>query len=255
MIVEYVLGGVVTAALLVYLVYALLRPESSEAVLKRRDHDHQWLDSDRDLFRGPHRARRSARPLHGPRVRRRAHVPVARASAGGGVPLSRLGRRTRRASSTGSPTRSPCCCSTPRASCSSTPSSGCRPCCRSIRRTVRGSRRPRLQHGRQLRHQHQLAELRRREHDELSHPDGGAHHAELRLGRDRHRAADRADPRLCARVGEHGRQLLGRPDPLARSTCCCRCRSSPRCSSSGRACRRTSAPMSTRPRSKAPSRP
>jgi K+-transporting ATPase KdpF subunit len=27
MIVEYVLGGVVTAALLVYLVYALLRPE------------------------------------------------------------------------------------------------------------------------------------------------------------------------------------------------------------------------------------
>ena len=29
--------------------------------------------------------------------------------------------------------------------------------------------RPRLQHGRQLRHQHQLAELRRREHAELSH--------------------------------------------------------------------------------------
>jgi K+-transporting ATPase KdpF subunit len=27
MIVEYVLGGIVTAALLVYLVYALLRPE------------------------------------------------------------------------------------------------------------------------------------------------------------------------------------------------------------------------------------
>jgi K+-transporting ATPase KdpF subunit len=27
MIVEYVLGGVVTAALLIYLVYALLRPE------------------------------------------------------------------------------------------------------------------------------------------------------------------------------------------------------------------------------------
>ena len=30
MLVEYILGGVVTAALLVYLVYALLRPRNSE---------------------------------------------------------------------------------------------------------------------------------------------------------------------------------------------------------------------------------
>ena len=35
---------------------------------------------------------------------------------------------------------------------------------------------PDLQHGGQLRHQHQLAELRRREHAELSHPDGRPHH-------------------------------------------------------------------------------
>ena len=34
--------------------------------------------------------------------------------------------------------------------------------------------------------------------------------------------ADCADPRLRAGVGQHGRQFLGRSDPLQRSTCCCR---------------------------------
>ena len=37
--------------------------------------------------------------------------------------------------------------------------------------------RPRLQHVGELRHQHQLAILHARNDDELSHPDGRAHHA------------------------------------------------------------------------------
>ena len=49
------------------------------------------------LFRGPHRDRRSARPLHDPRLRRRAHIPVAGAAAGRGCSLSncRCRRKTR----------------------------------------------------------------------------------------------------------------------------------------------------------------
>ena len=111
-----------------------------------------------------------------------------------------------------------------------------------------------LQHGRQLRHQHQLAELRRREHDVLSRADVGPDAAEFPLGGDRHRARGRADPRLRARLGEDHRQFLGRYDPLhALHPAADLHRLSP-CSSSGRACRRRSAPMSTRRRWKAPSR-
>ncbi len=47
------------------------------------------------------------------------------------------------------------------------------------------SSRSRLQHRRQLHHQHQLAELRRREHDELPHADGGARVAQLHARRRR----------------------------------------------------------------------
>ena len=72
----------------------------------------------------------------------------------------------------------------------------------------------RLQHGGELRHQHQLAVLRPRNDDELSGADGGADGAQFRLGRDRHRARRRADPRLCAALGADGRQFLGRSDPL-----------------------------------------
>ena len=46
-----------------------------------------------------------------------------------------------------------------------------------------------VQYGHQLRHQHQLAGLRRRDHHELPHPDGRADRPELRVGRDRHRGA------------------------------------------------------------------
>ena len=42
----------------------------------------------------------------------------------------------------------------------------------------------------------------------------GADGAQLRLGRDRHRAGDRADPRVRPPVGADHRQFLGRYDPL-----------------------------------------
>ena len=51
------------------------------------------------------------------------------------------------------------------------------------------------------------------------------------------------------------RQLLGRPDPQHALRAAAALHRRSRCSASGRACRRPSAPTSTRPRSKAPSRP
>ena len=51
-----------------------------------------------------------------------------------------------------------------------------------------------MEHGRQLRHQHQLAGLRRRDDDELPDPDARPDGAELRLGGDRHGRAGGADP-------------------------------------------------------------
>ena len=89
--------------------------------------------------------------------------------------------------------------------------------------------RHRVQHRLELRHQHQLAELRRRVDDVVPHADGRPGGAELRLRRRRHRHRRRADPRLHAlRLGDD-RQLLGRPRSAAASTCCSR---SPSCSRS-----------------------
>ena len=116
---------------------------------------------------------------------------------------------------------------------------------------VRGRPGPRLQYRRQLYVEHQLAELRRREHDELPHPDGGAHHPELRVRRYGHRARHRAHPRLRAGLGQDGRQFLGRPDAVHFVRAAAALARRRRSSSSGRACRRTSDPMSMRPRSKA----
>ena len=77
----------------------------------------------------------------------------------------------------------------------------------------RGAR-PVVQYGGQLHHQHQLAELRRRRHAVVPHADARPHAPELPVGGDRHRARGRAHPRLRARVGEDGRQFLGRYHPL-----------------------------------------
>ncbi len=79
---------------------------------------------------------------------------------------------------------------------------------------VGGRRGPRLQHGDELRHQHQLAVLRARDDHELPRPDGGTHGAQLRLRRHGHRAGGCADPRLCPPVGQGHRQFLGRSGAL-----------------------------------------
>ena len=65
------------------------------------------------------------------------------------------------------------------------------------------------------------------------------------VGRDRHRARDRADPRLRAAFGAHRRQFLGRRDPLHALHAAADLRALTRCFWSGRACRRRSAPTST----------
>ena len=73
---------------------------------------------------------------------------------------------------------------------------------------------PCLQHRGQLRHQHQLAVLWRRDDDVLFQPDGRADDAELRVGGDRHRRRGRGDPRLRRARKPRRRQFLGRSDAL-----------------------------------------
>ena len=99
-----------------------------------------------------------------------------------------------------------------------------------------------VQHGRQLRDQHQLAGLRRRDDDELSHADARARRAELPVGRVGHGGAGRADPRLRAPRGAATSATSGSTSRAARSTSCCRCRSCSRSSS----CRRASCRASRR---------
>ena len=72
--------------------------------------------------------------------------------------------------------------------------------------------RPRVQHLDQLHHQHQLAELRRRDDDESSHPDARPHRPQFPLRGDRPRHGLRAGARLRALVRDDGRQFLGRCD-------------------------------------------
>ena len=81
-----------------------------------------------------------------------------------------------------------------------------------------------LQHRRQLRHQHQLAGLRRRVDHELPHADGRARGAELPLRGHRHRGGDRADPRLRAPHARRPSATSGSISRARRSTSCCRCR-------------------------------
>ncbi len=63
-------------------------------------------------------------------------------------------------------------------------------------------------------HQHQLAELRGREHDELSHPDGRAGLPQLHLGSYRHSTRHRVCAGHRAPGIENYRQLLGGFHPL-----------------------------------------
>ena len=71
--------------------------------------------------------------------------------------------------------------------------------------------RARLQYGGQLRHEHELAELRRRVDDEPSHPAGRPDRAELRLRGRRHRRRDHARARDHTPTERDSRELLGRP--------------------------------------------
>ena len=90
-----------------------------------------------------------------------------------------------------------------------------------------------------LRHQHQLAELRRRNHAVLLQPDGRPDGAELRLRRHRLRASpprSRAPSRAAAPAQS---ATSGSISPAPPSTCCCRCRSCSRSRWSRSACRRT----------------
>ena len=72
----------------------------------------------------------------------------------------------------------------------------------------------RAEHDRQLRHEHELAVLRRRVHDVVPDPDGRPRRPAVRLGGGRHRGARRVRPRCRAALLEGARQLLGRPLPL-----------------------------------------
>ena len=81
-----------------------------------------------------------------------------------------------------------------------------------------------VQHGRELRDEHELAGLRRRVDDELSHADARPRRAELRLGRVGHGGARRADPRLRAPASRRRSATSGSTSRAARSTSCCRCR-------------------------------
>ena len=78
------------------------------------------------------------------------------------------------------------------------------------------------EHDRQLRHEHELAVLRRRVHDVVPEPDGRARGAELRLGGARHGRARCGDPRLRAPVGEHRRATSGSTSTGRSSTSSCR---------------------------------
>ena len=96
----------------------------------------------------------------------------------------------------GGSTPSRCCCSTASASWPSTRCCDCRAVLPLNPQEFPGQHAgPGVQHGRQLCHEHQLAELRRRNDDELPVADARADGAELRLGGVRHGRAGGADSR------------------------------------------------------------
>ena len=214
-----------------------------------------WLDSNPALLRDHRRAHAGARRLHDARLQRRAHLSVAGAAAGRSRALS--GRRRRREARAALADLHGRHAAVPRRRLSHPLRADALAGGAAVQsgRAVGGGARSVVQYGGQLHHQHQLAELRRRKHDVLSRADARPHAPELPVGGDRHRAGGRAHPRLRPRVGQDHRQFLGRYHPLHALRPAADLRRRTRCSWSGRACRRRSAPMSMRPRWKAPSRP
>ena len=83
-----------------------------------------------------------------------------------------------------------------------------------------------LQHGGELRDQHQLAGLRARDGGELPLADARPGARELRLGRRGHGGGGRLHPRPHAPLGAASSATSGSTSPAASSTSCCRSRSS-----------------------------
>ena len=144
-------------------------------------------------------------------------------------------------SSPGSATRSHCCCSTSSACSLVYALQRCRACCRSIPTSLAAvDPEVGVQHRGELRHQHELAGLRRRDDDELPHADARRSTVQNFVSAATGMAVLVALIRGFARThADDDRQLLGRPDAHARSTSCCRCRSCSRSCSSRRACVQT----------------
>ena len=168
----------------------------------------------RPVLRRADGARVAARRLHGARLHRREDRPVGRAGPGRAVavPAERCARRRRhglealrgRGAAVQPARRAGRLRVAAPAGRAAAESAGLR--C-GVGRFV-------VQHGRQFRHQHQLAGLRRRIDDELPDADARARRAELRVGRDRNGGARRIHPRLCPQAVERSRQFLGRHDAL-----------------------------------------
>ena len=86
----------------------------------------------------------------------------------------------------------------------------------------------RAEHDRQLRHEHELAVLRRRVHDVVPDADGRAGRAAVRLGRRRDGRARRGHPRSQPRRSRASSGTSGSTSTARSSTSCCRSRSSSR---------------------------
>ena len=112
----------------------------------------------------------------------------------------------------------------------------------------RGRAGPRVQHRRVVHDQHELAGVQRRIDHELLHADGRPRLPQLRVGGGRHRGRHRVHPRHRAEGEGHASATSGSTWSARRSGCCCRSRSSARCSSCRRAWCRTSG-RTTRSRS------
>ena len=120
---------------------------------------------------------------------------------------------------------------------------------------ARGGRSIRLvQHVLQLHHQHQLAGLRRRDHDDLPQPDARADLPELRVGGGRHGRARRALPRVRRRQDATSSATSGATSSAGPSTSCSRSRRSWPCCSCRRASSRRSVRRHPRPASRGSAR-
>ena len=135
----------------------------------------QRLDPGRALRRAAHGARRAARRVHGGRPRRAAARSSPRCWAGSSdCAIARRRRRSRRGDGLEALRRRDALVQPGRARRRCTRCSDCRAAAAEPRPPARGRGPLGVQHRDQLRHQHQLAGLRRRIHHEHAHADARA---------------------------------------------------------------------------------